>query len=71
MNVLETYRHNKKMTYEALAKVVGLSSVAVYRHCKKQRPISGESALLYHIKLGIPLKELRPDLYEQTKNKAA
>jgi len=63
MNILEKYRTEKKLTFDALADVVGLSKTCVFRHCKELQAISGKSALKYHTKLGIPLKDLRPDLY--------
>ncbi|MBI9113261.1 helix-turn-helix transcriptional regulator [Maridesulfovibrio ferrireducens] len=63
MNRLERYRTEKGLTFEMLAKAVGLSKPGVFRHCRGLQAISGESALLYHIHLGIPLKDLRPDLY--------
>jgi len=62
MNALDSFRKQNHLTYEAIADAVGLTKPAVWRHCAG-RPISGESALLYHTKLGIPLAELRPDLW--------
>jgi len=62
MNALESYRKEHHLTFEAIANMVGVKKPTVWRHCAGD-PISGESALLYHTKLQIPLEELRPDLY--------
>jgi hypothetical protein len=63
MNALETYRQNQHLTFEALGDLAGVRPRgSVYRHCKATR-IPGDAALLYHAKLGIPLSDLRPDLW--------
>ena len=62
MNALETYRTENGLTFEAIAQTVALAKPTVWRHCAGD-PISGESALLYHTKLGRPLEALRPDIY--------
>lgn len=64
MNALETYRTENGLTFEAIAQTVGMTKPTVWRHCAGD-PISGDSALLYHTKLGIPLEALRPDIYAQ------
>jgi len=63
-NVLETYRLEQGMTYRDLAKTAGIASHGVvYEHCKGQRNMSAETAKKYHDATGIPLSELRPDLW--------
>ena len=41
----------------------GFTFMTIYRHIKGQREISPECALKYHDTLGIPLSDLRPDLW--------
>lgn len=63
MNALEKYRIGKGLTYQALADLAGFSSRAVvFEHCRAGK-IPGGAALVYHAKLGIPLTDLRPDLF--------
>lgn len=63
-NAIEKYRQDHGLTYEKLALNVGFSSRgAVFNHCSGQRSISAESAKRYSQALGIPLSELRPDLW--------
>lgn len=62
MNALEQYRQANCLTFAAIAAAVGLTKPTVWRHCAGS-PISGESACLYHAKLGLPLEALRPDLW--------
>jgi len=62
MNALDSFRQQNHLTYAAIAVAVGMRKPTVWRHCHGE-PISGESALLYHTKLGIPLADLRPDLW--------
>lgn len=64
-NILEQYRKQKKLTFAAIGRDCGLTTTAVLRHCKGERKIGGEAALRYHVNLGIPLRELRPELFEQ------
>ena len=45
------------------AKVCGLPYVTVWRHAKGWRSISPDMALKYAAALGIPLHDLRPDLW--------
>ncbi len=44
----------------------GLPYVTVWRHFKKHRAISPETAIRYNRFLGIPLSSLRPDLWPPT-----
>ena len=44
----------------------GLPYVTVWRHFKKHRVISPETAIRYNRFLGIPLSSLRPDLWPPT-----
>ncbi len=62
-NALEKFRTDRGLTFRQLAMACGGRSLnAVYRHCKGEK-IAAESALLYSRALGIPLCELRPDLW--------
>lgn len=62
-NALEFFRVTHGMTFRKLTEACGeMSLYAVYRHCRGQK-IPGESAIIYSKKLGIPLSELRPDLW--------
>jgi hypothetical protein len=61
-NALETYRVEKGWTFARLAREAGYPHRAtVLKHCKAD-VIPGEAAARYHLKLGIPLESLRPDL---------
>ncbi len=62
-NALETFRTTRGLTYRELTEACGGRSLnAVYRHCKGDK-IAAESAVVYSRNLGIPLSELRPDLW--------
>ncbi len=62
-NALEAFRSARGLTYRELTKVCGGRSLnAVYRHCKGDK-IAAESAVVYSRNLGIPLSDLRPDLW--------
>lgn len=63
-NVIEKFRVDSGMTYARIAALAGFSSRSVvFLHCKGMRSISPESAIKYAKALGIPLSELRPDLW--------
>ena len=62
-NALELYRLKKSLSYSALARAVGFDRSTTTNHCKGEKPIGDTAALRYHVRLGIPLDELRPDLY--------
>lgn len=51
----------RKISY--VAKLCDLPYVSVWRHAKGARSISPEMALKYAKGLGIPLHDLRPDLW--------
>lgn len=62
--ILEIYRKEHNLTYEAMAEAAGVSNRSVVqRHAKGTMPISGDAALRYNLAFGIPLPDLRPDLY--------
>lgn len=64
MNALEKFRVDHGLTYDQLAAQAGLSARSVtYAHCHGLRAISAESAVKYALACGIPLNELRPDLW--------
>ena len=69
-NILEEYRRDHEVTFADIARTCGLTHSAVLRHCKGERKIGGEAALRYHVYLGIPLQELRPELFGQRKTMA-
>ena len=62
-NALEQYRVENDLTYGAMASQAQTAKGALYQHCQGKRTISAESAVRYHDTLGIPLSELRPDLW--------
>jgi transcriptional regulator with XRE-family HTH domain len=65
LTILESYRVEKGLTYEEMAKAAGYSNRSVVqRHAKGKMPISGEAALRYHMAFGLPLSGLRPDICE-------
>ena len=51
-----------------VAENTGFKYSTVYRHALDQKRISAESAMVYHRVLGIPLHELRPDLWPPADN---
>ena len=66
-NLIQQYRTRHGLTYGQMAEMAGFSSRSVvYLHCVNKRVISPESALKYSRALGIPLSELRPDLWPPT-----
>lgn len=66
-NALEKYREESGMTLSEIAFAAGFRSrSSVFQHCRGSRTISAESALKYSRALGIPLSELRPDLWPPT-----
>lgn len=44
---------------------LGIPYLTIVQHCNGSRKISAESAIRYARSLGIPLSELRPDLWRQ------
>ena len=64
MKNLEAYRRQLGLSYAQMARQADFSSRSVvFLHCTGQRSISAESAMRYHRAFGIPLSELRPDLW--------
>jgi transcriptional regulator with XRE-family HTH domain len=64
--VLENYRVEQGLTYDAMAAAAGVSNRSVVqRQAKGTMPISGEFALRYHKAFGIPLEALRPDIFAE------
>ena len=60
---IERYRQEHKLTLRALAAKTGITSLGtLFRHCRGAN-ISAEIAVRYHNALGIPLSDLRPDLW--------
>jgi len=64
MNTLEQYRIDNSLTYQALADLVRGTKGNVHQHCRGLKRISDGAALRYHVYLGIPIRDLRPDLFE-------
>jgi len=68
MNALERYRKEHKLTLAEVAERAGISSRAlVLTHCRAKE-IPGDAAMRYHVKLGIPLEDLRPDIFSQAQD---
>lgn len=65
MNTIERFRRDRGLTFEGLGKCVGLNRAQVWKHCKAST-VPAEAAIRYHITLGIPLSDLRPDLCANT-----
>lgn len=66
-NAIKKYRNNTGKTFQELARLTGINSRAtVCQHCNGKRGISPDSARKYHQALGIPLSELRPDIWPPT-----
>lgn len=63
MNAVKKYIEAHGTTPFAVAQLVGFSPSTVCRHVRDERIISAESAAIYHRELGIPLSDLRPDLF--------
>ena len=63
MNPLEQYRKEHGLTFRKLAQITGVGPSTVYRHLRGLQTIAPEVAFRYRNALGIPLHELRPDLW--------
>lgn len=62
---LKAYIIKNKLTLQEVADRTGLKTPStVCQHLRGDRRISAESALAYNKGLGIPLSDLRPDLWE-------
>ncbi|MGX7950456.1 hypothetical protein [Oleidesulfovibrio alaskensis] len=70
-NAVEDFRLARGLTYAAVGRTAGFTRATVLKHCRGELAISGEAALRYHLRLGIPLKDLRPDLFAADSDKAA
>ena len=63
-NIIETYRQRLHLTYAQMAEIGAFSSRSVvFLHCTGKRSISPESAIKYAKAFGIPLSDMRPDLW--------
>ena len=63
-NAIEKFRLASGMSFQEIADRCSIGSRStVLHHCKGIRIISAESAVKYAHGLGIPLSELRPDLW--------
>ena len=51
------------MSVAEAARQSDVPSTTVWRHANKKRKISPEYAIIYNKTLGIPLHEMRPDLW--------
>ena len=70
MHPIEKYRLEHGITYHNLAKLLGFKSRStVFQHVSGTRGLTAEAALRYHRILGIPLPELRPDLWPPEEEK--
>lgn len=63
-NPLEQFRKKNGLSFAEVGRRAGLSRVTVLKHCKEERPIGGAAAIRYFAHLGIPLEQLRPDLFK-------
>ena len=64
MHPIQEYCLEHRLSYAKLARMLGFKTRAsITQHIKGWRRVSPESALKYHRILGIPLEELRPDLW--------
>ena len=64
MHPIQEYCLEHRLSYAELARMIGFKTRAsITQHIKGWRRVSPESALKYHRILGIPLEELRPDLW--------
>ncbi len=63
-NALERFRKTHDLSYADMAAQAGFRSRSTpYHHCNGMRRIDAESAVLYARAFGIPLSDLRPDLW--------
>ena len=63
-NAIEKFRRSSGMSVQEIADRCAIRSRStVLQHCNGQRAISAEIAIKYANGLGIPLSELRPDLW--------
>ena len=63
-NAIENFRLSSGMSFQEIADRCAIRSRStVFQHCNGQRAISAEIAVKYAKALGIPLSELRPDLW--------
>jgi DNA-binding transcriptional regulator YdaS (Cro superfamily) len=70
-NIIEEYRLERGMTFGEMALAAGFRSrSSVFQHCSGARTISAESAMKYFRAFGIPLSEIRPDLWPPAYGKA-
>lgn len=63
-NTLEQIRLDKELTYQALGDLAGYPKPTAFRHCHAT-VIPAEAAIRYHRALGVPVEELRPDLFSE------
>lgn len=67
---LKAYIIKNNLTLQEVADRTGLKTPStVCQHLKGDRKISAQSALAYHKGLGIPLSDLRPDLWPEPATK--
>lgn len=66
--ILERSRQEKGMSFRALMSVTGITSTGLlHRYCRGEQQIGAEHAVCLHKTLGIPLSDLRPDLWPPEK----
>ncbi|AAS95996.1 transcriptional regulator cI, truncation [Nitratidesulfovibrio vulgaris str. Hildenborough] len=66
MNIIDRIREEQGLSYSALARMSGLKTPTVWRHCRgKSFPDLGSCAA-YARSLGISFEQLRPDLFAGT-----
>lgn len=73
-NALEVYRQEHGLSFVELAILTGLDGSkrgVVHNHCSGRRNIGASYAVRYHLRLGIPLTSLCPDLVKEGAENAA
>lgn len=64
-NALEQYRQAHGMSYADIARVVETDRATVMRHCKAES-VPESAVARYHVRLQIPIEDLRPQLFKGT-----
>lgn len=63
-NALALFKEKSGLTFREMAKSAGFSSQGTtYKHCNSEKPIPTDAVIKYSRAFGIPLSELRPDLW--------
>ena len=63
MNALERFRIHSKLSFQALAVLLGVDRGRAFQWCKGTRTLPAERVVSIEAATGVPRAELRPDLY--------